>query len=313
MRRRSLVLILIVALACAAAPDAARTPQVAPGVRLGAVDLSGLTAEAARTLIASSLAKPIPVVAGDVSWYAWPDRIGLRTSPDGALTAALTARPDERLAVPARWSQKRVDRFVAQVASGFDRPGVPARLVTVAHGKPVIREARAGIAVNRTVLARELAAELRTGSREAVSIPTRSVRATKTRATFGPVIWIDRATNTLRLYDSTKLTRVFRVATGRSQYPTPSGMWRIVDKQRDPWWRPPDSPWAAGAVPIPPGPGNPLGTRWMGLDASGVGIHGTPDAASIGYSASHGCIRMHISDAEWLFGHVDLGTPVYIT
>jgi lipoprotein-anchoring transpeptidase ErfK/SrfK len=51
----------------------------------------------------------------------------------------------------------------------------------------------------------------------------------------------------------------------------------------------------------------------MGLNAAGVGIHGTPDAASIGYSASHGCIRMHIPDAEWLFTHVVIGTPVYIT
>jgi lipoprotein-anchoring transpeptidase ErfK/SrfK len=313
MRRRSLILILIVALACAAAPDAARTPQIAAGVRLGGVDLSGLTPVAARTVIASSLAKPIPVVAGDTSWYAWPDRVGLRASPDAALQAALAAQPDERIAVHTRWSQQRLERFVAQVAAGFDKPGTDAQLVTVAHGKPVIREARPGVAVNRTVLAHELADELRTGSREAVSMPTRPVRATKTRATFGSVIWIDRATNTLRLYDSTKLVRVFRVATGRSQYPTPSGMWHVVDKQENPWWRPPNSPWAVGAKPIPPGPGNPLGTRWMGLDAAGVGIHGTPDAASIGYSASHGCIRMHISDAEWLFGHVEIGTPVYIT
>ena len=50
----------------------------------------------------------------------------------------------------------------------------------------------------------------------------------------------------------------------------------------------------------------------MGLDAAGVGMHGTPDDASIGYSASHGCIRMHIPDAEWLFNHVHLGTPVFI-
>jgi lipoprotein-anchoring transpeptidase ErfK/SrfK len=50
----------------------------------------------------------------------------------------------------------------------------------------------------------------------------------------------------------------------------------------------------------------------MGLSASGVGIHGTPDDASIGYSASHGCIRMHIPDAEWLFNHVTVGTPVFI-
>ena len=50
----------------------------------------------------------------------------------------------------------------------------------------------------------------------------------------------------------------------------------------------------------------------MGITAPGVGIHGTPDAASIGYSASHGCIRMLISEATWLFDHVRIGTPVLI-
>jgi lipoprotein-anchoring transpeptidase ErfK/SrfK len=50
----------------------------------------------------------------------------------------------------------------------------------------------------------------------------------------------------------------------------------------------------------------------MGLSVPLVGIHGTPDAASIGYSASHGCIRMRIADAEWLFNTVELGTTVFI-
>jgi lipoprotein-anchoring transpeptidase ErfK/SrfK len=50
----------------------------------------------------------------------------------------------------------------------------------------------------------------------------------------------------------------------------------------------------------------------MGLSVPAVGIHGTPDAASIGYSASHGCIRMQIPDAEWLFEHVSEGTTVFI-
>src|SRR5438105_4686006 len=87
----------------------------------------------------------------------------------------------------------------------------------------------------------------------------------------------------------------------------------IVDMQRNPWWRPPtQDAWARGLKPVPPGPGNTLGTRWMGLSAAGVGIHGTPDDASVGYSASHGCIRMHIPDAEWLFEHVHVGTPVVI-
>ena len=106
--------------------------------------------------------------------------------------------------------------------------------------------------------------------------------------------------------------RLFSVATGQTQYPTPLGRFAVVVKWRNPWWYPPASPWAAGQKPIPPGPNNPLGTRWLGLSAPGVGIHGTPSDGSIGYSVSHGCIRMHIPEAEWLFNHVDVGTTVFI-
>jgi lipoprotein-anchoring transpeptidase ErfK/SrfK len=133
-----------------------------------------------------------------------------------------------------------------------------------------------------------------------------------TRTSFGPVIVIHRGWNRLYLYKGMKLWRVFGVATGQSSYATPLGHTEIEVKAENPWWYPPNSPWAAGAKPIPPGPGNPLGTRWMGLGFEGVGIHGTPDDASIGYSASHGCIRMHIPDAEWLFNHVEVGTQVFI-
>ena len=88
---------------------------------------------------------------------------------------------------------------------------------------------------------------------------------------------------------------------------------QIVVKQTNPWWFPPtQDSWAAGAKPVPPGPGNPLGTRWMGLSAPGVGIHGTSEPWSIGHSESHGCIRMQIAAAEWLFNRVRIGTPVFI-
>jgi lipoprotein-anchoring transpeptidase ErfK/SrfK len=107
--------------------------------------------------------------------------------------------------------------------------------------------------------------------------------------------------------------RTFGIATGTAEYPTPLGIYSIATMQRDPWWiPPPNSDWARGKKPIPPGPGNPLGTRWMGTTAPLVGIHGTPDAASIGYSASHGCIRMRVPDAEALFNEVSVGTPVLI-
>ena len=127
------------------------------------------------------------------------------------------------------------------------------------------------------------------------------------------VIVIHRASNRLYLYNGTRLVRIFPVATGQAAWPTPLGHFQIVVKQRNPWWFPPtQDSWAAGAKPVPPGPGNPLGTRWMGLSAPGVGIHGTSEPWSIGHSESHGCIRMQIASAEWLFNRVRIGTPVFI-
>ena len=127
---------------------------------------------------------------------------------------------------------------------------------------------------------------------------------------------IRRGSNELYLYRvgaKPKLIRTFKIATGRSEYPTPLGKFEVINKQANPWWYPPPgSDWAKDAKPVPPGPGNPLGTRWMGLSSPYVGIHGTPDAASIGYSASHGCIRMLIPQVEWLFTQIELGTPVFI-
>ena len=151
-----------------------------------------------------------------------------------------------------------------------------------------------------------------TNTRPRVALEFNELKPSVTRGSFGPVIVIRRGSNRLYLYKGMRFQRVFGVATGQSVYPTPLGSWHIVIKARNPWWYPPNSDWAKGEKPVPPGPGNPLGTRWMGLSASGVGIHGTPDDASIGYSASHGCIRMHIPDAEWLFNHVTVGTPVFI-
>jgi lipoprotein-anchoring transpeptidase ErfK/SrfK len=154
---------------------------------------------------------------------------------------------------------------------------------------------------------------LRANTRLAVRARTKSIPATVSVGSFAETIVINRSTNRLSLYDTGKLRRTFAVATGQAIYPTPAGVWHIVVKWKNPTWYPPvQDAWARGLKPVPPGPNNPLGTRWMGLDAPGVGIHGTDEPASIGYSASHGCIRMQVPDAEWLFDHVEVGTTVYI-
>lgn len=135
-----------------------------------------------------------------------------------------------------------------------------------------------------------------------------------TRATreqlVGKVV-IDISKYRLVLLRDGKVAMKFKVAVGQPRYPTPTGSYVIVNKQSDPTWTPPpDSDWAKGLGPIPPGPGNPLGTRWIGTSAPLVGIHGTYEPASIGTAASHGCIRMNIPDVERLYDEVAVGMPV---
>jgi lipoprotein-anchoring transpeptidase ErfK/SrfK len=202
--------------------------------------------------------------------------------------------------------------LVAVLAHRYHRSARAARVTGATAAGPQFAPAKPGLTVDARTMHAAIVQLLRDGTRAPLQLLTEPVPAKRTVANFGPVIVITRGVNILKLYNGHKLVRTFHVATGQSVYPTPAGVWRIVDKQLNPWWRPPTSAWARGLKPIPPGPGNPLGTRWMGLDASGVGIHGTNAPASIGYSASHGCIRMQVPEAEWLFQHVSLGTPVVI-
>lgn len=130
---------------------------------------------------------------------------------------------------------------------------------------------------------------------------------------IGRIITIDKGGHTLRLFNGSKKIKEFPIACGSPSYPTPTGHFKIVEKRYYPTWTNPHMGWSAGMPEyIPPGRGNPLGTRAMDLDASGIRIHGTPSPWSIGSSVSHGCIRMYISDAEDLFDRVEVGTPVYI-
>ncbi len=114
------------------------------------------------------------------------------------------------------------------------------------------------------------------------------------------------------LYKGMAFVRSFSIAVGMARYPTPLGRFSVVVRERHPTWNPPNSDWAAGLGPVPPGPSNPLGTRWIGLSAPGIGIHGTPQPWTVGTAASHGCIRMYMREVEWLFERVRIGTPVLI-
>ncbi len=119
-------------------------------------------------------------------------------------------------------------------------------------------------------------------------------------------IGIDKSENYLVLYLNDKRVKRYRVATGKNSS-TPVGQFKIVNKLTDPTW------YHAGAIVPPDSPDNTLGTRWMGFDYEGYGIHGTTEPDSIGKQASAGCVRMRNTEVEELYAIVPVGTQVSIT
>jgi lipoprotein-anchoring transpeptidase ErfK/SrfK len=130
---------------------------------------------------------------------------------------------------------------------------------------------------------------------------------------FDTVIVVHINENRLYLYKDHKLARTFSVATGQTRWPTPTGVYHVTLKRYLPTWVNPHDEWSKNEPErIGPGPSNPLGLRALNLSAPGIRIHGTPSDYSIGYNASHGCIRMHNSDVLQLYPLVPTGATVFL-
>jgi lipoprotein-anchoring transpeptidase ErfK/SrfK len=286
---------------------------IAAGITIGQVLVGGLTQREATELVRTRFRRPLTLVVSPTRRLrVSPTELGATTLLGSAVRRAAVYRSPLNVPLKVELSQARFDRFVDSLARELEREPVDSRLI-LRKLRPFATKEVPGRKINAAALERQLVHALRAHVREPIALPMREVRPEVTRESFGEVIVIRRDSKLLQLYDGMRLKRSFRVATGLSSYPTPLGAFEIINKWQNPWWYPPEgSDWAADAEPIPPGPGNPLGTRWMGISSPYVGIHGTPDAASIGYSASHGCIRMLIPQVEWLFEQVEVGTPVYI-
>ncbi len=290
---------------------------IVAGVKVGGTLVGGLTVTEARDLVKQRFARPLALVAGTgARVVVTPKELGATPDIDKAMNlAGRVQRPGFVVPLKVEVSRAKVERLVADLGRRFHRDPVDATL-ELRHLTPFATKDVSGRRLKEVIATRQILLALKTQQRGAMELPFEPIAAKVTGDGLGRAIVIRRGSNQLYLYRigaKTKLVREFKVATGRSQYPTPLGKFEVINKQLNPWWYPPaGSEWAQGAQPIPPGPGNPLGTRWMGLSAPYVGIHGTPDAASIGYSASHGCIRMLIPQVEWLFTQVDVGTPVFI-
>lgn len=118
-------------------------------------------------------------------------------------------------------------------------------------------------------------------------------------------IMVDKSQNMLMLKTDEEIIKTYVVSTGINNS-TPVGTFKIVSKLQNPTW------FKAGAVVPPESPENILGTRWLGFDLSGYGIHGTTDPQNLGKQVTQGCVRMSNHDIEELFTIIPQGTEVTI-
>jgi hypothetical protein len=300
------------------APKPPRPPQgprlIPAGVTVGGTLVGGLTPAEARQIVAKRFARKLRlVVSPELTISVSPADLGAAAQVRVAVDRAAGLRR-VNVVVPLQveiW-EARLDTALRRLEKRLRREPVDAT-IRLRKLSPEIVPSVPGRRLRVDQVRRELRLALRAHRRTPLALSFRELRPKVVEDTFTHTIVIRRESRRLFLYTGAKLKRTFRVATGQPSYPTPIGHFEVIVKQRNPWWYPPaGSAWAEGARPVPPGPGNPLGTRWMGISSPYVGIHGTPDAASIGYSASHGCVRMLIPEVEWLFERVEVGTPVFI-
>jgi lipoprotein-anchoring transpeptidase ErfK/SrfK len=315
-KRAGFILCLVVCAALGVGANHARAddpppPVIADGVQIGSVDVSGMTSDQATTSVQTAYFARVPLRVGHRGYSVSPHHFHIALDGlDEAVQTALIAPADTTVSLTPTLDVKRVVRWVKTLARKTYRAPV-AGTVILRHSRPFFTHSHPGRALRPFPTRMKIQHQIVGGTRTVIVAPLRKLTAASARSE--PVIVIHRGVNRLYLYNGTRLVRVFPVATGQPAWPTPLGHFQIVVKQVNPWWYPPtQDSWAAGAKPIPPGPGNPLGTRWMGLSAPGVGIPGTSEPWSIGHSESHGCIRMQIPSAEWLFNRVRIGTPVFI-
>ncbi|HEX9411119.1 MAG TPA: L,D-transpeptidase family protein [Actinomycetota bacterium] len=334
----SIVAILTLLLAGAAFAgyryEQGQATRILPGVRIEEVDVGGMTrAEAERAVsgrVGEILSRPIQVRVPGREWELSAQTLGTRVDVDAALNHAMAvsdsfgwpSRLYHRLLdkpivrsfdIPVSYDDSIVTSFVGTVAKQVHRLPQDASMDFV-NGRLLVQHSKAGQSLKVKAAESALQAAVR-GTVSSLDLPVKVLNPDVSDKTLGKSIILRLSQNRLYLYDGVKVEKTYSVATGQlGIYPTPQGHFMIVNKRINPTWvNPARDTWGAGEPDfIPPGPDNPLGTRAMDLSAPGIRIHGTPADYSIGYYASHGCIRMHIWEAEDLFNRVQVGTPVII-
>jgi lipoprotein-anchoring transpeptidase ErfK/SrfK len=232
-------------------------------VRIAGVRVGRLVPERAEKVVLRAFNKPLQVQIDKLRLLVDPAKLA-KPYATGAVLHARSAKSGTNVPLVVNVHGADVRAWAKRLAERVNRKPAKVGLV-LRHGKPYIGPRAYGKRLDQKELVRRVVYALNHNTRLPVRVTTHKLMPQALSSAKAPVIVINRGANTLTLYHGVKAWKTFRVATGQYAYPTPRGRFDIVVKWQNPWWYPPNSDWAAGSSPIPPGPNNPLGTRWMGL------------------------------------------------
>jgi lipoprotein-anchoring transpeptidase ErfK/SrfK len=321
--------------------DAKSKNKIADGVKIGTVDVGGMTKPEARAAVKAALLapldKPVVVKYGDQTWKLSAQQADIKADVDGwvddamerstsgnflqhAWREATGGSVDATIPAQVTYDDQAVKDFVAKIKDAVDTEPVDATL-QYSDTSLTGTEGKDGTVLRSKQLVRKIGRNITTpGGKRWFKAKTADVApkvTTEDLAEQYPVVLtVDRANFKLRLFKGLKLVKTYDVRVGQQGLETPAGLYHIQNKAVDPAWNVPYSSWTgdlAGTV-VPGGtPENPLKARWMGI-FDGAGIHGIDPSAygTIGTAASHGCVGMRIPDVIDLYDQVPVGAPIYI-
>lgn len=310
--------------------DIAQSGEMMKGTKIDGIPVAGLSRKQALDLVqnrvVAPLTQPLELYYGKHTYKLDPKSLGMsvdsekmvemaywsgwrRNILDRMLRRFINRPVDVNIPVALKYNEDALRRFILSVADALDYPPKNA-YIDMSKGHPVIEHSKNGLMLMQEETMNSISEALARDSRR-VPLVVKSVRPEVADGDIKKIVVIKQSEHKLYIYDGEELEDTYAVSVGQPKYPTPNGKFYIIKKQKDPWWYPPKSEWAKEKKSVPPGPGNPLGPYWMDL-GNGLGIHSTYDEASLGYSQSHGCVRMSEWGAMMLFKEVEEGTPVYI-
>lgn len=284
--------------------------EVASGVRLGPLELGGVSRSEAVKMIDSFLAAPLRFTYAGAYWSAPRARLGATLDPAATLDRVLAANAGSHLQLGLTVNQQRLDSYLAALNRRFAHPARGGRIRLLGQ-RAVVTPASGAVSVDMPAMASAIQTALNSGLSERLQLLVTKTAAPGAAATKAVVVRLQSQTLTAYLNGKPVLTTP--VTTGRPALPTPVGSYHVLFRAspfvfHSPW--PPGSPYWYPPTPV----------NWAMDFFGGDFLHDDPGEPANAFGAgsedgpyaSHGCVHIPHDVMSFLFNWLPVGSQVVV-